>query len=201
MLDRRTFSAGLAFLASVFERLERVVNDKFLSNEWYKMLSDLTDEEFKSAVMTLVRTCKYTPTIADIREAAKQHSSAELSAEEAWAIVLRDVREKGYYQEPHYSDWRLEEAKNAIGWETLCDMGDNKEIVRAHFMRIYNAFCERQKQLEITNNPQVRALIDWVTGKRPALEGGGQGGKEEKKALTSSSATEKIQGDSFVSKQ
>jgi len=128
MLSRKTFAAGIALLASVYEKLERITSDKFLSEQWYKMLSDLTDAQFKYAIEVIVKTQKFAPTISEIREKAVEYNhQSDLTPEEAWAIVYTDIHAKGYYNEPHYEDWKLEAAKNAIGWQTLCDMTEDSK--------------------------------------------------------------------------
>lgn len=176
MLDKKTFAVGIALLASVYEKLERITTDKFLCEQWYKMLADLSDEQFKYAIEVIVKTQKFSPTISEIREKALEYNNAELTAEEAWAVVYCDIHSRGYYNEPHYDDWKLEAAKNAIGWQTLCSMlEDDKNTIRAHFMRIYNSFRERQKQIETTQNPKLQNLLATfatrLTGvKNPQLE-------------------------------
>lgn len=167
MLSRKTFAAGIALLASVYEKLERITTDKFLSEQWYKMLSDLTDKQFKYAIEVIVKTQKFSPTISEIREKAVEYNhQSDLTPEEAWGIVYTDIHEKGYYNEPHYEDWKLEAAKNSIGWQTLCDMTqDTKSIIRAHFMRIYSSLKQRENTTEAIKNPQMNALISALAGK------------------------------------
>ncbi|ABR31317.1 hypothetical protein SU69_07475 [Thermosipho melanesiensis] len=166
MLSKKTFAAGIALLASVYEKLERITTDKFLSEQWYKMLSDLTDAQFRYAIEIIVKTQKFAPTISEIREKAVEYNhQAELSAEEAWALVYSDIHAKGYYNEPHYEDWKLEAAKNAIGWQTLCDMTENeKGVIRAHFMRIYDSLKQREKTAETIQSPQLQQLVSVLVG-------------------------------------
>ncbi|MBB6061906.1 hypothetical protein HNP65_000328 [Thermosipho japonicus] len=161
MLSKKTFAAGIALLASVYEKLERITTDKFLSEQWYKMLADLTDEQFKYAIEVLVKTQKFAPTISEIREKATEFfHQDDLTPEEAWTMVYLDIHSRGYYNEPHYDDWKVEAAKNAIGWHTLCDMTEEtKGVVRAHFMRIYENFKNREKTAEAIQNPQLAALV------------------------------------------
>ncbi|OOC42172.1 hypothetical protein [Thermosipho sp. 1074] len=167
MLNRKTFAAGIALLASVYEKLERITTDKFLSEQWYKMLADLTDKQFKYAIEVIVKTHKFAPTIAEIREKAVEYNhQSDLTPEEAWGIVYTDIRKRGYYAEPHYEDWKLEAAKNAIGWETLCNMTeDTKMATRAHFMKIYDSLKEREKTTEAIQSPQMKQLISSLTRK------------------------------------
>lgn len=161
MLNKKTFATGIALLASVYEKLERVTTDKFLSEQWYKMLADLSDEQFKYAIEAIVKTQKFPPTISEIREKAVEYNhQAELTSEEAWALVYNDVHARGYYNEPHYEDWKLEAAKNAIGWNALCSMTENeKGTIRAHFMRIYESFQQREQTAETVKSPQLQQFV------------------------------------------
>lgn len=161
------FALGMATLASVYERLEKIASDEVLSEQWYRMLSDLSNEQFKYAVEAIIKTQKFAPTIADIREKALEYGREdELSSEEAWLIVINDVRKFGSYREPKYQDWKLEAAKNAIGWQSLCDMTEeNKSIIRAQFMRIYDSFKNRQRQLELMNNEELEKIISKLARK------------------------------------
>ena len=178
-MHRKTFAAGMALLASVFEKLERVTTDKFLSEQWYKMLSDLTDEQFKYAVEVIVKTQKFAPTISEIRKKAVEFNHQfDLTPEEAWTIVYRDVQEKGYYREPVYDDWKLEAVKEAIGWKSLCDMTvETKPILRAQFMKMYEAFSQRQKQVETLKSPQLEQFVSQLVVRL--------GGAKSEKALPS----------------
>jgi len=156
---RKTFAAGIALLASVYEKLERITTDKFLSEQWYKMLSDLTDEQFKYAVEVIVKTQKFAPTISEIRKKAVEFNHQfDLTPEEAWTIVYRDVQEKGYYREPVYDDWKLEAVKEAIGWKSLW-------------------FSQRQKQVETLKSPQLEQFVSQLVVRL--------GGAKSEKALPS----------------
>jgi len=85
----------------------------------------------------------------------------ELTAEEAWGVVYRDISRYGYYSEPTYDDWKLEAAKNSIGWGTLCDLSENTLMpTRAHFMRIYGSFAKREAAAVQTNNPMAIAFVN-----------------------------------------
>lgn len=164
MLSKKIFAAGLAFLASLFERLERVTSDKQIAEMWYRALADLSNEQFQYAVQTLAKTSKFAPTIAEIREKAIEQDNLELTPEEAWAVVYLDIRARGYYNEPHYEDWKLEAAKNAVGWRTLCNMTeDTKPATRAHFMRIYESLRTRGNIAQVTKNENLKQLVGMLS--------------------------------------
>jgi len=172
MLSKKAFSTAMAMLANSFERFEKVVQDDQKMLVWYKFLEDMDDGPLMDGVMSYVRTCKYAPTVAEIRERALALQEPTLSAEEAWGILVRDVRRLGFDREPVYPDWRMEGAKNSIGWGTVCDMTeDTKAATRAHFMRIYQSYENRERMTSSTKSPVVKQfasdLADKLTRKEP----------------------------------
>lgn len=121
MLSMEVFCQGMLFLASIYEKLERVTTDSAIAKLWYNSLKDLDDDAFKYAVETIVKTSKVAPTIADIREKAWEYRHPDtLSPTEAWELLYNDLHRYGFYKQPTYDNPILERAKNAISWEALC---------------------------------------------------------------------------------
>jgi len=162
MLDKKVYVVGIALLASVYEKMERVATDKLLADLWYRVLSDLSDEAFQYAIENIVKTSKFPPSIAEIRSKAQEFCHRnDLTAEEAWSVLYKDIRQKGWYHEPTYSDWKLEAAKNALGWENLCNMETTQVgVFRAQFMRIYDSLGNREKTAEIVQDKNIVELVN-----------------------------------------
>jgi hypothetical protein len=163
-LSKQVFTEAMMLLGTVYEKLRGITSNREVLKAWYSVLNDMTDDELKAAVDDYVRTSKYAPVPADLWErvnAMREQQHPELSAEEAWGIVYRDISRYGYYSEPTYDDWKLEAAKNSIGWGTLCDLTENTLMpTRAHFMRIYGSFAQREKAATQTNNPMAIAFVN-----------------------------------------
>ncbi|HRC95179.1 MAG TPA: hypothetical protein PK317_00115 [Coprothermobacter proteolyticus] len=161
MLDPKVFASGLAVFASIYEKFERITTDKMLSQQWYRLLQDLSNEQFTYAVEMLAKLSKFPPTIAEIREKANELKNNDLQAEDAWMLVYQDVRRRGWYNEPTYPNWKVEAAKNAIGWSNLCDMSvEQTGVFRAQFIAIYNSLQNREKKAEVTGDKNLRELLD-----------------------------------------
>jgi len=106
-----------------------------------RFLADLDYRDVDEAVAVLVATCKFLPTVAEIRDAVAKSRSGALtapSAEEAWGMVLREVGRRGRYRLPEFTHPAIEAAVSAMGWVNICD-SENQVADRAHFFRTYDA--------------------------------------------------------------
>jgi len=163
-LSKQAFTEAMMLLGTVYEKLCGVTSNKEVLKAWYSVLNDMTDDEIKAAVDDYVRMSKFAPVPADLWErvnAMREQQHPELTAEEAWGIVYLDISRYGYYSEPTYDDWKLEAAKNSIGWSTLCDLTENTLMpTRAHFMRIYGSFAKRETAALQSNNPMAIAFVN-----------------------------------------
>lgn len=173
MLSLEIYGSGMVLLGSVFEKINKVVENETVAEQWYRLLQDLTDDEFMYAVESILKTSKFSPTIAEIREKAWEYShKEELTGEQAWEIVLRDVREKGWYREPKYENPILERAKNAITWEALCDISSEQlSILRRHFIDIYNEIRSTQKEAEVIGDRQKSGFLEELNKQLTAQKG------------------------------
>jgi len=161
MLSEKVFVIGMAFLSSLFERIERITQDDTISKHWYVALSDLDDETFKKAIYEIAKTHKFAPTIAEILDVAWNIKNPDvLTPEQAWEIVYNDLHRYGFYKQPKYDNPILERAKNSISWDALCNATvDNIGVFRRQFMDIYSSLLGTQKYAEVTNdNSKLEAV-------------------------------------------
>jgi hypothetical protein len=111
---------------------------------YQRTLSDIPAEVLEQAVVQLLTTSRFFPTVAEIREAcfAIMTNAAEIpSAFEAWAEAIDHCR-RGYYE--GYSHPLIEKAVKQIGipyWQNM--MVDDEMATRAHFFRIYECLYKR----------------------------------------------------------
>jgi hypothetical protein len=134
-------------------------------------LSELTELELKAGVMKCMRTCKFFPSIAEIMEAAQQMvevatGTACKDGDEAWNEVQRQMQEAFVYKKPVFSTPEIEKAALSMGWIGLCETPtDNIATVRAQFLKMYEAVCQRKKETRIntkvlqTMGPSVKTLV------------------------------------------
>ncbi len=127
--------------------------DELTVGLWHEMLRDIPGELAGLAVRRMAAVLKYPPSVADIREAvatAEREARGELSAGDAWAQVMRAVRQYGYYrpEEAHAAlgddIWRV--VMMLGGWDELC-MGEGALAVKsAQFERRYQAYVDQRAQ-------------------------------------------------------
>lgn len=153
-------------LAALMPYVSAFPNAKQLPEEtlaiYGRALSTLSPAEVSAAMMLLVRTAKFFPTIAEILEAArniKEHVNGETvpAASEAWEMTMNCVRRTGIY-----GKWDLPEpvAKTvrAFGKEELCMLEMNAvNTARAQFMRMYQEQIDRAKQ-KAESEETIKAL-------------------------------------------
>jgi len=185
MLSRSVFVQGMAFLSSLYDKIERVVQNDMIAEHWYVALSELDDETFKRAIYEVSKTHKFAPTIAEILDVAWniQHPDT-LTPEQAWEILYNDLHKYGFYKQPTYDNPILERAKNAISWEALCNVTtDQVSILRRQFIDIYKSLMETQKYAEVTNNgPKLKSLeeLSKRLAQSKSFKQLGGGGNDEK---------------------
>ena len=136
-----------------------------------RALSALSPEEISAAMLKLMRTSKFFPTIAEIFEAARSvretaDGSGLPTAAEAWEEVIAQARKNGLYRKWEYSCQEVEAALKAFGKEELC-MTETAQVntSRAQFMRMYKEICERKQEIRENN-----AVLDMLPKARKALQ-------------------------------
>ena len=131
-----------------------------------RALSSLSLAEIEAAMLKLMRTCKFFPSVAEIFDAAKNikryaENDETLTAEEAWGEVMELVHTCHMYEPWHYSCAAVEKAVKAYGGkEELCALEmASVGTARAQFMRIYNAVFTREEE-RATNEAVLRMLTE-----------------------------------------
>ena len=128
---------------------------------WQKMLGDLTMENLEKAVLKIIATKKFFPSISEIRsEAVSFAAPLHPLPEEAWAEVMAQLDP---YRTPQYSDPLIHRAVKAIGYLNLC-MSERIGVERAHFLQIYGAFLQTD-----TNRRQNEAVMEITGAHAPEL--------------------------------
>lgn len=117
-----------------------------------RMIRDLEYPLANAAVERLLATCKFMPTVAEIRETALALAVGEQKpGGEAWGKVLALVARYGSYREPgkdfEIADPVLRKSIASLGWREIC-LSENQAADRARFIELYDklAVQERRKQ-------------------------------------------------------
>jgi hypothetical protein len=144
-----------------------------------QFLLDLDAKFAEAAVVRLISTCKFLPTIAEIRGMVNDvHRGPMRTGDEAWGDVVRAIRDVGSYRMPKFDDPLTAYAVGRLGWRNLCLDGTNDASDRARFAEIYDAAAGRQRQDEVVGQAlparHAEALPAPVTGLLAAIGTGGR---------------------------
>ena len=116
-----------------------------------RALSSLSITEIDVAMLKLMQTCKFFPSVAEIFQAAESvkitaTGSEAPSVDEAWKEVIQQVHDAFVYREPVFSTPEIKRAALNMGWTSLCNLGINEiNTARAQFRDIYNGIISRGK--------------------------------------------------------
>ena len=143
-----------------------------------RALSSLSIAEIDAAMLKLMKTSKWFPTIAEIFEASENIETfitgkSKPTADMAWAEAMKLAHDKWIYGKWEYSCKEVELAVNYFGKMELCQIEtDNINIARSQFMRIYESVLKRQRDIktngEVLNQlpqKQVNILIKSLSDK------------------------------------
>lgn len=134
-------------------------------------LADLDHVAAKAAVLELMQTSRFLPTIAEIRERCVKGRVNLPTPEEAFGIVRRAIGRHGAYLTPVFDCEEIQSAVDAISWKEIC-LGENPVSNRARFIDAYRGFVDRRMREEATGKyvPSSRQLPAWGQDDRPIGE-------------------------------
>lgn len=112
----------------------------------YEMaLDDVPPAALEGAVRAALKSCKFMPNAAELRELAGGKTTAE-SALIAWAAVDRATSEVGGYKSPNFLDPVVNAViRNMGGWERFCTatVTEFDTWLRKEFLRCYELIAKR----------------------------------------------------------
>lgn len=110
---------------------------------WASLLADCDHERLVHAAVTHARTCKFAPTVAELRATCIPPRARQIGAEEAWVRVMGEIRRVGYMGTPKFSDPKIMRAVEAVGgWRNLStQLTTDVPMNRAHFLRCFAAYA------------------------------------------------------------
>lgn len=130
---------------------------------YVRLLADIPPDELQTVVDQAVATCRFLPTIAELRDMRHNlHHANRLTWADAWDTVQREIRRIGSYGLPKFDDELTERAVKAMGWKTLC-ASENPATDRAQFRDMYQAMAARDETAQKLL-PQARELAERSTG-------------------------------------
>lgn len=129
---------------------------------WEKSLSDVDYPTAEAAVIKVLSTSKFFPTLAEIREAVAQITQPrQLDAMEAWGMITDSIRKYGFYRQKEAMEslpGEVVEMVKRFTWRELC-LSENVDTLRAQFRMAWETQSKRKKEL-IALPTEIRTLIE-----------------------------------------
>ena len=120
---------------------------------WEEMFADMPYELTKNALIKVLVTAKFWPSVAEIREAALALQNPDMiTPAEAWSQANAALDRYGYYR----ADEGMRSLPPAIqktlralgGFSEVC-ITENIDTVRAQFMRMYEQFAKTEREYAV----------------------------------------------------
>lgn len=144
----------------------KILETQDAMNIWYTLLQDLDYLVCQNAVLELISTCKFCPTIAEIREKCSGLTSMPIKDYgEAWESVLMAIRKFGYMNELEALeslDDLTRRCTKRLGFGNIC-MSENITADRANFRMIYETEANRRKtdnQLPLSLRTEKQKMLE-----------------------------------------
>jgi hypothetical protein len=129
---------------------------------WEKALADISYEVAEKAVIKVLSTSKFFPTIAEIREASVQITQPRtIDAIEAWGLIIQAIRKYGYYNEGNAIRSLPEEVAEMVRhftWRELC-LNENPDTLRAQFRMAWETKSKRTNELKALPS-EIRLMVE-----------------------------------------
>ena len=139
---------------------------------WREMLSDMPFEVAKAALIKVLATAKFWPTIAEIREAALDVTGQKgLTPAEAWALVEQADEKYGYYRADEAMKSLppvVQQTVRAMGGFSSISSSENPGVTRGQFMKMYEQFATREKEMAVLP-ANIRKMITDATRLLPEV--------------------------------
>ncbi len=111
---------------------------------YMRLLRDIQPEDLQVAVDQAIATCKFLPTVAELRDTLHGLTVVgQLTWGEAWEDVQKEMRRIGSYGVPRFSSDLTAAVVRSMGWKVLC-ASENPATDRAQFRDMYNAMAARR---------------------------------------------------------
>ena len=164
-MNREQFTKIMSYVMAAIEKKP----SKSTIEVYYDLLKDLDYDLAFAAVKKVIASDEYPvlPTVGKIRKAAHDLCTMDrLSAPEAWGIVVKAIRKYGYCSEAEAlasMPKEVAETVKFIGWRELC-LSEKPDVIRAQFMRMYEAVEARQKERELLPD-SVKQILTGISKK------------------------------------
>lgn len=146
-MDKKEF-ATFAMAIRTYYPKENILPNQQAMELWFRELQDLPYVVAETALRKWVSTNKWSPSIAEIREAAAHIKNGDTQDwGEAWEKVLTAVRKHGLYGQGEAMrslDPLTRKAVERLGFRDVC-LSENIATERANFRMIYETLAKREQ--------------------------------------------------------
>lgn len=115
---------------------------------YLRLLQDIPADELQTVVDQCIASCKFLPTVAEVREQWHNltRNISQMGGAEAWGLVQAEIRRTGSWGAPRFENERIAKVVRSMGWLEICQ-SDKPAVDRAQFMRIYDSIAEREEEI------------------------------------------------------
>lgn len=148
-MNAQEFGNFAAALRTYYSR-ENILPNRQAMELWYRQLQDIPYEAAEAILSKWVATNKWSPSVADIREAYAEITSGGQSPDwgEAWEQTMTAIRRFGSYDESGALESLpplTRETVRRLGYKSLC-WSENQVADRANFRQVYEILEKRQTE-------------------------------------------------------
>lgn len=141
--DKQRFGIAMGIMAEAFQKKP----SQALTEIYWKVLQDLSIDEFEQAALKVINTRQITgtfPMVAEIREAALEVVPLDTRAALAWEQFLYALRHHCPYDSVAFDDPIISQIIRAWGdWPAMGDWQEDKtQWWRREFMTLYRAYAQ-----------------------------------------------------------
>ncbi len=148
-MNAQEFSTIAMAIRSAWPNANLMLDDK-AKDVWYTMLADLDYNACLVAIKEHMSTCRFAPSIAELRERCSNVTCAPVQSwGDAWEDVISAIRFCGMYREEEAlqrMDAITRQCVKRLGFQNLCT-SENITADRANFRMIYEQEQKAQKEL------------------------------------------------------
>ncbi len=132
---------------------------------WEQALSDIKYDVAQKALIKVLSTSKFFPTVAEIREAAMEITQPRyMDAMEAWDLIVQAIRKFGYIDEKGGLESLPEDVRamaKRFGWRELC-LDENPDTLRAQFRMAWETQSKRIKEVQKLPR-EIREMLEGLS--------------------------------------
>jgi hypothetical protein len=139
---------------------------------WEKALSDVPYDIAEAALIKVLSTSRFFPTLADIREAIADITQPRtMDAMEAWGLIGEAIRKFGWYRQKEAMEFLPEDVREMVKqftWWDLC-MNEQPDILRAQFRKAWEIRSKRKDELRALPS-EIRTLLEGTANDMKLLD-------------------------------